>query len=79
MERKYVREQVCLCACVCVIVPFSLAAGAATPGQAGGESERGVGSGGAAAGETVWYMRLSLATLRHTRIRRFNKDITQTK
>lgn len=67
--------------CVFVIVPFSLAAGAATPGQAGGESERGVGEGvgGAAAGETVWYMRLSLATLRHTRIGWFNKDITQTK
>lgn len=71
------RASVSVCVCVFVIVPFSLAAGAATPGQAGGESERGVG--GAAAGETVWYMRLSLATLRHTRIRRFNKDITQTK
>lgn len=40
------RASVSVCACVFVIVPFSLAAGAATPGQAGGESERGGGGGG---------------------------------
>lgn len=41
------------CACVFVIVPFSLAAGAATPGQAGGESERGVGGGGVGGGRRL--------------------------